>query len=82
MLEEPRSFSMEGDCQGGLHRGGDLQAVLEEQRVCGRQANEVGRTGKAGDQNCRIKDLLISYKAGAQLGICRTEAWQAGTHGQ
>lgn len=29
--------------QGGLHRGGDLQAVFDE-RVCDRQANEAGRT--------------------------------------
>lgn len=47
-------IQQEVDYQGGLHGGGDPQAICKEE-ACGRPAHEAGRTGKAGDGCCWIK---------------------------
>lgn len=70
-------MQLEVGYQGGLHRGGDPQAICQEQ-ARGRPAPEAGRTGKAGDPCCRIKDLFISPKARAPAGSHRSETWKAG----
>lgn len=47
--------------QGGLHRGGDLQAVFDKRYVTGRQTKQEGHV-------LLIKVLLISHKPRAQTG--------------